>query len=146
MPTLSVPPADPTVAITAQSIVDFEATLLFVERARALDANFAVTDATAPVIAEICRRLDGIALAIELAAARVRVLAPAQLRDRLDQRLKLLKNVGAREAAAAADAPSTDRLELRSARRARTRALLGARHLYGRIYARSRDRGVRGRR
>jgi len=88
MPTLSFPA--PEVALSAQTALDYEAVRLFVARATALDAKFELGDSNALLIGEICRRLDGIALAIELAAARVRILAPAQLRDRLDKRLKLL--------------------------------------------------------
>ena len=62
---------------------------LFVERARAVAPNFAL-GAEAPAVEEICRRLDGIPLAIELAAARVRALSPSQIRDRLDERFRLL--------------------------------------------------------
>jgi predicted ATPase/class 3 adenylate cyclase len=91
MPSLSVPDADR--AVTARSASEFEAIRLFVQRAQALDARFELTDTTAPIVGEICRKLDGIALAIELAAARVRVLAPRQLCDRLDRRLKLLASV-----------------------------------------------------
>ncbi len=66
------------------------ATALFVERARAVDHRFAVSDENARAIAEICRRLDGIPLAIELAAARVKILSPRQLRERLDERFRVL--------------------------------------------------------
>jgi predicted ATPase/class 3 adenylate cyclase len=67
-----------------------EAVRLFVERASAVDAAFALTPAVAPAVAEICRRLDGIPLAIELAAARVRHLPPAEIVRRLDDRFRLL--------------------------------------------------------
>src|SRR5438067_257651 len=67
-----------------------ESVNLFVERAQAADADFAVTDANARDVAEICTRLDGLPLAIELAAPRVRALSPAALLRRLDDRLKLL--------------------------------------------------------
>ena len=67
---------------------------LFVERARCTHATFSLTDENAPVIAEICRRLDGIALAIELAAARVKMLGVKQLRDRLDERFRMLTGGG----------------------------------------------------
>ena len=63
---------------------------LFVERARAASATFSLTGEDPPVIADICRRLDGIPLAIELAAARVKMLGPKQLRDRLDERFRVL--------------------------------------------------------
>ena len=63
---------------------------LFVERAQAGDSTFALTEATAPVVAEICVRLEGVPLALELAAARCRVLSPQAILARLDQRLGLL--------------------------------------------------------
>src|SRR3954471_897797 len=67
-----------------------EAVKLFADRARAAAADFALTPDNAEAVAEICRRLDGLPLAIELAAPRVRVLSPASLLRRLDQRLSLL--------------------------------------------------------
>ena len=67
-----------------------EAIQLFVDRAQATLPSFAVTPANAPALAEICRRLDGIPLAIELAAARVRVLSPEQIARRLDDAFRLL--------------------------------------------------------
>jgi predicted ATPase/DNA-binding SARP family transcriptional activator len=63
---------------------------LFVDRARAVDPGFALTDATTPAVADICRRLDGLPLAIELAARRVGVLSPAEIADRLRDPLRLL--------------------------------------------------------
>src|SRR4051812_49341784 len=63
---------------------------LFVERARAIDPDLATGDASLLDIADICHCLDGLPLAIELAAARVRTLAPADIRVRLDRRLPLL--------------------------------------------------------
>lgn len=63
---------------------------LFVERAGAVDANFAFTDQNAGSVAQICRRLDGIPLAIELAAARTKVLSVAEIAARLDDRFSLL--------------------------------------------------------
>lgn len=63
---------------------------LFVQRAKAVRPNFAMTSETAPVIREICARLDGLPLAIELAAARTRVLSPSTMLDRLQSRLQLL--------------------------------------------------------
>jgi non-specific serine/threonine protein kinase len=71
-------------------LADVEAVRLFVERARAVRPGFAVTAANAPAVAEVCRRLDGIPLALELAAARVRALAVEQIAVRLDDRFRLL--------------------------------------------------------
>jgi predicted ATPase len=73
-----------------------EAVRLFVERARVVNPNFALTDENARSVAEICVRLDGLPLAIELAAARVRVLSPRAILSRLDHRLQLLTG-GARD-------------------------------------------------
>jgi predicted ATPase/class 3 adenylate cyclase len=63
--------------------------LLFVDRARAVKLDFELTDATAPTIASIVTKLDGLPLAIELAASRVRILTPKAILSRLDQRLSL---------------------------------------------------------
>lgn len=63
---------------------------LFVERAQAQDPDFRVDAASAPIIASICARLDGLPLAIELAAARTKVLTPRQMRERLDRSLPIL--------------------------------------------------------
>jgi predicted ATPase/DNA-binding CsgD family transcriptional regulator len=67
-----------------------EAVALFVERARAAEPSFTLAAANAPSVAEICRRLDGLPLALELAAARVRTLGPEQLASRLDDRFRVL--------------------------------------------------------
>ena len=67
-----------------------EAIALFVDRALAVDKRFVLTDENAPAVADICRRLDGIPLAIELAASRVKMLSPQQLRERLDERFHVL--------------------------------------------------------
>ncbi len=89
---LDTPPRDGCAAapLAAAQASTFEAVALFVERARSADSRFGLTDANAPIIADIVGRLDGIALAIELAAARVKLLAPPQLRARLDERFRLL--------------------------------------------------------
>ena len=73
-----------------EALGQYEAVALFIERAEAAKAGFAATSENAPAIAEICVRLDGLPLALELAAARVRALSPQALLSRLDQRLKLL--------------------------------------------------------
>jgi non-specific serine/threonine protein kinase len=71
-----------------------ESVLLFIDRAQAADTRFVVGEGTEPVIAEICRMLDGLPLAIELAAARVRVLPPHALVTRLQPRLAVLTGGG----------------------------------------------------
>jgi non-specific serine/threonine protein kinase len=80
----------------AAALDRLEAVALFVERARAVRPGFALTDANAPAIAAICRRLDGLPLAIELAAARVRLLPPQTLLQQLESRLAVLVG-GARD-------------------------------------------------
>jgi predicted ATPase len=72
------------------------AVALFVERARQVRPTFALTSENARAVAEVCRRLDGLPLALELAAARVKLLTPRAMLDRLDHRLKLLTG-GARD-------------------------------------------------
>jgi predicted ATPase/class 3 adenylate cyclase len=67
-----------------------DAVILFVERARAVKASFALDGTNASAVAQVCRRLDGIPLAIELASARVGMLTPAELAGRLDQRFRIL--------------------------------------------------------
>jgi predicted ATPase/class 3 adenylate cyclase len=69
---------------------EFEAVRLFAERARAASSRFALTADNAPVVAEIAARLDGLPLAIELAATRTKVLTPAQILSRLERRLSTL--------------------------------------------------------
>ncbi|MGH2533623.1 MAG: hypothetical protein ACRDJW_15095, partial [Thermomicrobiales bacterium] len=72
---------------TAATVEQATAVQLFVARARAVDLDFALDDATAPAVATLCRRLDGMPLALELAAAQLRVLPPAAILSRLEQRL-----------------------------------------------------------
>src|SRR5204863_4310740 len=78
------------------ALTQYDAVRLFVERARAVKADFSVTNENAPAVAEICFRLDGLPLAIELAAARVRLLTPQAMLARLERRLSLLTG-GARD-------------------------------------------------
>ena len=89
MPDLEHPPP-------LESLTQYEAVSLFVERARALKPDFKVTNESAPAVAEICVRLDGLPLAIELAAARIKMLPPKAMLQRLTSRLKLLTG-GARD-------------------------------------------------
>jgi predicted ATPase len=77
-------------------LTQYEAVRLFIERAQAVKADFALTNVNAPAVAEICYRLDGLPLAIELAAARAKLFPPQALLARLDSRLKLLTG-GARD-------------------------------------------------
>jgi non-specific serine/threonine protein kinase len=84
--TLPEPGADQAV----DSIGDSDAVRLFVQRAEASASGFALTSEIAPAVAELCRRLDGLPLAIELAAARTMVLPPRALLERLEHRLDLL--------------------------------------------------------
>jgi predicted ATPase/class 3 adenylate cyclase len=88
MPSLTVP--EQTAGLTAEAAAPYGAISLFVARAQAMNQRFALSDDNAPVVAEICKRLDGIPLAIELAAARVKVLAPKALAQKLNERFRLL--------------------------------------------------------
>jgi predicted ATPase/DNA-binding SARP family transcriptional activator len=83
----------------ARALADADAVALFCERARAHDADLDLGDANADAAAEICRRVDGLPLAIELAAARCGLLSPAEIADRLDATLAA-PGVGARDAPA----------------------------------------------
>ncbi|MBA2278275.1 MAG: tetratricopeptide repeat protein [Chloroflexia bacterium] len=90
---LAVPPLAIPSDHTASPLEDLSrspAVALFVQRARAVRPDFALTERNAPVISDICARLDGLPLAIELAAARIKVLSPAALAARLSDRLTLL--------------------------------------------------------
>jgi predicted ATPase/class 3 adenylate cyclase len=87
VPSLSLPPLD---AGTTEELTAGDAMRLFAERARAHQPGFAVDEQAAPLAATICRRLDGIPLALELAAARLSSMSLAQIAARLDQRFRLL--------------------------------------------------------
>jgi predicted ATPase/DNA-binding winged helix-turn-helix (wHTH) protein len=88
VPLLDVPP--PSMSLTAAQALEHSAVHLFVDRAAAALGRFSLTDETASIVAAICRRLDGIPLAIELAAPRLKVLKPKALLARLDEQLHLL--------------------------------------------------------
>jgi predicted ATPase/class 3 adenylate cyclase len=90
IPSLGVPSDAVAATFAAADAELYAATTLFVERAHAADSRFSLTDENAAPVAEICRRLDGIPLAIELAAARVTILSPRQLQERLDERFRVL--------------------------------------------------------
>jgi len=88
VPPLALP--DPDHLPSLVQMTQYEAVRLFIERAVAIKPDFEVTNENAPAVAEICARLDGLPLAIELAAARIRLLPPQALLNRLSSRLKLL--------------------------------------------------------
>ena len=88
LPSLAVP--GEAAGLTPDEALRYGAVALFVDRAKAADTRFTLTDDGAPIVAQICQRLDGIALAIELAAARVKMLSLPNLAQRLNERFKLL--------------------------------------------------------
>jgi predicted ATPase len=95
VPPLAVPQADlkrPSI----EQLTRYEAIQLFIERAQAVKHDFDLTNENAPAVAEICLRLDGLPLAIELAAARISLFSPQALLERVGSRLKLLRG-GARD-------------------------------------------------
>ncbi|MFQ5794790.1 MAG: BTAD domain-containing putative transcriptional regulator [Candidatus Bipolaricaulia bacterium] len=96
VPPLALPGSDGKRPLAIERLTQYEAVRLFIERAVAVKPDFAVTDENAPAVAEICIRLDGLPLAIELAAARIKLLSPQALLARLGNRLKLLTG-GARD-------------------------------------------------
>ncbi len=89
VPPLALP--DPARSLPWEEIGQYEAIRLFTERARKIRSDFALTARNAEVVRQICARLDGIPLAIELAAARIRVLSAEEIRSRLDDRFRLLR-------------------------------------------------------
>ena len=94
VPPLGVP--DPKHLPSLAGLSQFESVALFIERAMAVRPDFTVNSGNAPAVAEICARLDGLPLAIELAAARIRLLSPQAIMDRLGDRMGLLSS-GARD-------------------------------------------------
>ncbi|MGE5222367.1 MAG: tetratricopeptide repeat protein, partial [Omnitrophica WOR_2 bacterium] len=94
IPSLSSP--DPRGAIVIEKLMQYESVQLFQDRAAAARQNFKITQDEAAAVAQICARLDGLPLAIELAAARVRALSVEEIARRLDDRFRLL--IGSRNA------------------------------------------------
>jgi predicted ATPase/class 3 adenylate cyclase/DNA-binding CsgD family transcriptional regulator len=95
VPPLTVP--DPRHLPDVVALAQYEAVAFFLERAQAIKPTFQLTSTNAQTVAEICVRLDGLPLAIELAAARIKLLPPQALLTRLGQRLQVLTS-GARDA------------------------------------------------
>ncbi len=90
MPSLAVPPASGSAAVAPAEASAYGAVALFEERARAVDSSFRLDTSNVAAVGEICRRLDGVPLALQLAAARVAVFPPRELARRLDERFRLL--------------------------------------------------------
>jgi predicted ATPase/class 3 adenylate cyclase len=90
VPSMSLPDRTQAHVQTAQSLSTYEAVRLFIDRAVLLRPDFAVTNRNAPALASLCCHLDGIPLAIELAAARVRALSVEEIDGKLDERFRLL--------------------------------------------------------
>ena len=89
VPSLAIP--DPDAAQVPEALLDYEAVRLFVERAGAVSPGFELDESNAGAVARICHRLDGLPLALELAAARIDALAAGALAERLDDRFRLLR-------------------------------------------------------
>src|SRR5579885_1048514 len=92
VPPLTLPTS--TLALDPEEPTRYDAVRLFVERAQDGRPGFHLTSVNAPTVAEICRRLDGLPLAIELAAAKIRIMSPLALLARLDRRLSVLTGEG----------------------------------------------------
>jgi predicted ATPase/class 3 adenylate cyclase len=90
VPSMTLPEVEGGKGPALEQLSACDAVRLFLERARSVDPAFQLTEGNADAVAQICRRLDGIPLAVELAAARVRSLPPAQIASRLDHRFRLL--------------------------------------------------------
>jgi predicted ATPase/DNA-binding CsgD family transcriptional regulator len=90
VPGLTLPPAGAGTAGDPRDLIQYDAVRLFVERTRALLPNFTITTANAPSIVQICRQLDGLPLALELASAHTNVLSLQEILARLDDRFALL--------------------------------------------------------
>jgi predicted ATPase len=94
VPPLALP--DPHQLPPVETVSQYAAVALFIARAQAVKPDFALTNQNAPAVAEICVRLDGLPLALELAAARSKLFGPQALLDQLSSRLKILTG-GARD-------------------------------------------------
>jgi predicted ATPase len=131
VPPLALP--DLTRLPPVEYLAHIEAVRLFVTRAQAVDPGFSLTPQNAEAVAHICHRLDGLPLAIELAASRVGLLPPAEMLPRLEKKLPWLTG-GPRDAPERP--PSRRRVELQSPRPRRANLLPQARCVRGRLHAR----------
>ncbi len=87
VPSMALPAAEP---LPVREMREYESILLFAERAKSAESGFELTEQNAESVAQVCRRLDGIPLAIELAAARVKLLRVEEIAERLNDRFRLL--------------------------------------------------------
>ena len=128
VPSLSLP--DPQQLPSPESLSQYDSVRLFIERAVVVKSDFLVSKENAPALAQVCSRLDGIPLAIELAAARVRGLSVEQISKRLDDRFHLLTG-GSRTALPRHQTlRGNDRMEPRPALGRRARVVLAAGSLH----------------
>ena len=141
VPPLRVPSRDDRRKL--ESLARNEAVSLFVARARAVRHDFRLAPGNAAAVAEICVALDGLPLALELAAARCRQLSPETLAERLGRAARGSDRRAARPTGSAADDACDDRMELRAARGVGAGALRRARRLRRRFHARGGGSGVR---
>ena len=138
VPPLALP--DPKHLPDLVVLSQYEAVALFIQRARAVKSDFQVTKETAPAVAEICVRLDGLPLAIELAAARIKLFPPQALLARLGQRLVVLTGGALGCPGTAEDSAQHYRVELPAIRCLRATTLPAALSFCRRQHIRS-DRG-----
>ncbi len=131
IPPLSVP--EPQAAPSPEQLGTYESVRLFVERARGRDPSFSLSQHNAPAVAEICRTLEGIPLAIELAAARVGTLSPEQISKRLEGSLALLTRGGRTAVPRHRTLKRAPGVELRPALRARAEGVQEALGICGRV-------------
>ena len=136
---LPVPARDANVAALLRS----PAVRLFIDRAKQHRPSFSLTARDAPAVAEMVVRLEGIPLALELAAARMKSMTVTDINTRLKDRFKLLTGRRKRPAGTTADAARPGRLVLRPAEHLRAEGPGPAQRLHGRLRPRRRRRGVR---